>query len=474
MRHSNSKSSNLIRDIVILSDFAVLNVLFYAYIYWTGVGVSGTGKSGFFVSLLIVNMAMAIAQYFYSTIIHIRRSTPEQVLRQVTFLVLLQGGLNYVISELVYIYGKHPVSDIKSIVCFTILLYCGILVSRYLERWVIKRYRLMGRNTRNVVFIGSDTTMTPVYEYLVSDPSMGYRVHGYYSDFEIKEVPEGFNRIGTLGDVEKVMAEAGASAIADEIYCSLPITDKDRIRRIIRYCNNNVVHFYYIPVVSHVFGNTFKPERIGETTVFTNHLEPLQIPTNKLIKRAFDIVVSSAILLCLLPFIPVIAIIIKIQSPGPVFFCQARTGLNGRDFNCYKFRSMHINKDADRLQATENDPRKFAFGNFMRKSNVDELPQFFNVLRGDMSIVGPRPHMLFHTETYRQLISDYMVRHFVKPGITGWAQVTGFRGETKELWQMKGRVKRDIWYIENWSIWLDLRIIWKTAKQIVIHDKNAY
>jgi len=135
---------------------------------------------------------------------------------------------------------------------------------------------------------------------------------------------------------------------------------------------------------------------------------------------------------------------------------------------------LHINKEADTVQATEHDPRKFAFGNFMRKTNIDELPQFWNVLKGNMSIVGPRPHMLLHTETYRELIDKYMVRHFVKPGITGWAQVTGFRGETKELWQMEGRVKCDIWYMENWSIWLDILICWKTVFQMLTHNKNAY
>ena len=139
-----------------------------------------------------------------------------------------------------------------------------------------------------------------------------------------------------------------------------------------------------------------------------------------------------------------------------------------------KFRSMHVNKDADKLQATKDDPRKFPFGNFMRKSNIDELPQFLNVLKGDMSFVGPRPHMLLHTEQYSHLIDKYMVRHFVKPGLTGWAQVTGFRGETKELWQMEGRVKRDIWYMEHWSFWLDLRIIWMTVKNLFKHDEMAY
>lgn len=474
MRHNNSKTNNLIRDIVILGDFAVLNILFYVSLYLGYNPINKMYGSNVLMPLFIVNMAMAISQYFYSTIIHMRRSTPEQVLRQVTFLVLLQGAISYIIADLIYIYGGFPASDIVSIASFTVSLYLGILAVRYTESWMVKRYRQTGKNTRNVVFVGSDSSMIPVYEYLVGDPSMGYHVYGYYADDDIEGCPNGLERIGTLKELDIKLTQEVDTGIADELYCSLPITDKNRIRAIIRYCNSNVVHFYYIPAISYIFGNTFKQERIGETMVFTNHLEPLMLPMNKLIKRTFDIVVSSLILLFLLPFIPVIALIIKVQSPGPIFFCQARTGLNGKNFNCYKFRSMHVNNDADRVQATENDPRKFAFGNFMRKANVDELPQFFNVLVGDMSIVGPRPHMLFHTETYRQLISDYMVRHFVKPGITGWAQVTGFRGETKELWQMKGRVKRDIWYIENWSIWLDLRIIWKTAKQMIIHDKNAY
>ena len=184
---------------------------------------------------------------------------------------------------------------------------------------------------------------------------------------------------------------------------------------------------------------------------------------------------SFFILLCLIPFFPIIAIIIKVQSPGPLFFKQDRTGLNGKNFKLYKFRSMHVNSEADKMQATKCDPRKFKFGGFMRKTNIDELPQFLNVLRGDMSVVGPRPHMLYHTKIYSDLIDKYMVRHFAKPGITGWAQVNGWRGETNELWQMEERVKHDIWYIENWSILLDFRIIYRTIRNIITHnDKKAY
>ena len=208
--------------------------------------------------------------------------------------------------------------------------------------------------------------------------------------------------------------------------------------------------------------------------LFTNRREPLTQMSNIILKRTFDIVVSLLTCLVLIPFLPIIALIIKLQSPGPLFFVQQRTGLNGRNFNCYKFRSMHVNKQADMLQATKNDPRKFPFGEFMRKTNIDEFPQFFNVLKGDMSIVGPRPHMLLHTEQYGTLINKYMVRHFCRPGITGWAQVTGCRGETKELWQMEERIKRDIWYLENWTFWLDIKIILKTALTIIRPDKQAY
>jgi putative colanic acid biosynthesis UDP-glucose lipid carrier transferase len=221
-------------------------------------------------------------------------------------------------------------------------------------------------------------------------------------------------------------------------------------------------------------GIDLKREMLDDIEIFTTYENPLTNPINRIIKRAFDVVVSFITLMCLLPFLPILWLVIKIQSPGPLFFKQLRTGLDGKEFMCYKFRSMHVNDDADKLQATENDPRKYPFGNFMRKANIDELPQFWNVLKGDMSIVGPRPHMLAHTDQYSHLISKYMVRHFVKPGVTGWAQVTGFRGETKELWQMEGRVKRDIWYMEHWTIWLDIRIIWMTAKSMIIHDKHAY
>ena len=202
---------------------------------------------------------------------------------------------------------------------------------------------------------------------------------------------------------------------------------------------------------------------------------PLNIKYNRIIKRAFDLVVSAVVLCTLFPFIClIVGLIIKLTSPGPIFFVQKRTGKDGKDFNCYKFRSMKVNKEANEMQATVNDPRKTPFGNFIRNTSIDEIPQFINVFLGDMSLIGPRPHMVKHTETYSKLIANYMDRHAVKPGITGWAQVTGLRGETQELFQMENRVKADIWYIENWSFLLDMKILTKTFLTILLGDKNAY
>ena len=196
---------------------------------------------------------------------------------------------------------------------------------------------------------------------------------------------------------------------------------------------------------------------------------------NRMYKRIFDILFSLSVILLIVPIVfPIIALIIKLTSKGPIFFKQLRSGVNNKDFICYKFRSMALNKDADEIQATRNDMRITMIGKFIRKTNIDEFPQFFNVLFGDMSIVGPRPHMIKHTAEYSKLIEDYMVRQLVKPGITGAAQVYGFRGETKTTEDMKDRVEYDIWYLENWSLLLDIKLIFLTSWNMIKGQKEAF
>ncbi|MCD8293177.1 MAG: exopolysaccharide biosynthesis polyprenyl glycosylphosphotransferase, partial [Prevotellaceae bacterium] len=231
----------------------------------------------------------------------------------------------------------------------------------------------------------------------------------------------------------------------------------------------------YVPDVRNYLKRQMHFEMMGNTPIMSIRQEPLAQMENRIVKRAFDLLFSLTFLCTLFPFLYIgIGIAIKCSSPGPIFFKQKRSGKEGKEFWCYKFRSMRINDQSDTLQATKNDCRKTRVGDFLRRSNMDELPQFINVLRGDMSVVGPRPHMLKHTEEYSKLIDKYMVRHLVKPGITGWAQINGFRGETKELWQMEGRVLKDIWYLEHWTFLLDIYIIYRTVKNCIIGDKAAY
>ena len=516
MSNRNTKTNNLIRDLVIAGDFLLLTVVFVLF-YELGDGRFSAGGNSPYLLGFLAAVALAIAEYCFPTVIHQRSLSSERILGQVTLLVILQYVLSYVITKVLFLIVGKSTPLVSFTLTFTLIYYPVLLVARFSERWAIKHYRSLGGNSRTVLLVGSDSSLLPVYDFLVSDPTTGYRVIGYYANHAWDEV-SGERReaslpphLGTLADLEAITSSSSSSSflpfsvgrssaaasspasssslpfsvgrssaattapiIPDELYCSLSWSKRDAIQRIMRFCDRHVIHFYFIPVRAESFGHSLKIEQIGETVGYTNYVDPLQLPTNKLIKRLFDIIFSLFVLLLLLPFAPVIALIIKLQSPGPVFFRQQRTGIGGQSFQCLKFRSMHVNVDADRLQATKDDPRKFPFGNLMRRMNIDELPQFWNVLRGDMSIVGPRPHMLAHTEQYSQLIDKYMVRHFVRPGITGWAQVTGYRGETQELWQMEGRIKRDIWYIENWSFWLDLRIIWRTLRQLIIPDKNAY
>jgi len=191
--------------------------------------------------------------------------------------------------------------------------------------------------------------------------------------------------------------------------------------------------------------------------------EPLEFTTNKLLKRGFDVAFSLFVIVFIFSWLfPIIGLAVVLSSPGPVFFKQRRTGLDNRAFSCYKFRTMRVNNESDTKQATANDSRITPVGAFLRKTSLDELPQFFNVLKGEMSVVGPRPHMLAHTRMYSKIIKPFMVRHWVKPGITGLAQAKGFRGETEEVRQMYHRVKMDVFYIQNWTFWMDVQLVFET------------
>jgi exopolysaccharide biosynthesis polyprenyl glycosylphosphotransferase len=263
-----------------------------------------------------------------------------------------------------------------------------------------------------------------------------------------------------LGDVEDLSNLIDLHQI-HIVFVTLSVFDeKFRGKEYLRICNNKGIRLRFIPEKERLY----KTSNSMEDSANLSFINPQEIPLDdakaRLLKRTFDILFSSFVIVFLLSWLfPIVALLIKLSSKGPVFFIQKRTCLNNRIFNCYKFRSMKVNDLSDIQQATDYDNRITKLGQILRKTNIDELPQFFNVLMGHMSISGPRPHMLKHTQIYSELIDYYQVRHHVKPGITGWAQVNGYRGETDELWKMERRVEYDLDYIENWNFWWDIKII---------------
>ncbi len=468
---NNDQTNKLIKWSVILLDFVVMNMLIWLFAKWHPTVLSWTTdkKDIFF---LACNLAMVVSEYRFYTVIHMRRVVSSDILRRLICLTVSHSVLAFIVLKLL----DYSMPVVKVLFLLDTLVFFILLASRIFERWALKRYRMSGGNYRSVTLVGSDPELLNIFERLVKDPTKGYRVLGYYANDEIEGSEGKIQHIGSLDEVLANIHHPENLEIGDDMYVCLSRLKSDAIKRISRMCEETVTRFYYVPVSVETIGLPLKREFMDDIEIFATYDNPLQNPVNKIVKRLFDIMMSSFALLCILPVLPIVAFMIKKQSPnGPIFFKQPRTGLDGKNFFCYKFRSMHPNKDESGLvQATKDDPRKFPFGDLMRRTSIDELPQFWNVLKGDMSIVGPRPHPVALNEEYVKLIDKYMVRHFVKPGVTGWAQVTGFRGETEELWQMEGRVKRDIWYMEHWTFWLDMRIIWLTIKQIVMKDEQAY
>lgn len=392
----------------------------------------------------------------------------EEIIRRVFYIILCHIGF-FTLIQTVWSYGMLPL-HLMGIFYTTLIVM--LMLWRYVCRVIVQMSRGHGRNTRRVIIVGSKDNAQEVYHEMVDNTSTGYRVLGFFSNHDDQPLP---NNTPCLGNVEEALPWLKANSV-NEVYCCLS-TDRylEEIFPIIDYCENNYIRFYYVPNLRNYMKRTMNLELLGNVPILYIREEPLQQASSRFVKRVFDVIVSTVFLCTVFPFVYIfVAICTKLSSKGPVLFVQERSGENGRTFGCIKFRSMHVNDDADKVQATKDDPRKTRFGDFLRKSSIDELPQFINVLKGEMSVVGPRPHMLQHTEQYSKLINKYMVRHLVKPGITGWAQVTGYRGETHELSQMEGRIRRDIWYLENWSLLLDIHIMVLTVWNAVKKDENAY
>ena len=327
-------------------------------------------------------------------------------------------------------------------------------------------------SVKDLVIVGQSPAAEEIFRYGEDQTVRGYRFRGIFTD----EAVSGLLAKHRMGDVEAVRSYAVQNRI-DILYCALPGTRKQEITDLMEFCERNTIRFRVIPSAESFIPvvKTSDLEFHGAVPVSKLRKEPLDRTINRRLKRTFDIAFSAAVILFVFTWLfPLLALLIKLSSRGPVFFKQMRLGRDNKEFVCWKFRSMRMNKEADSKQATKDDPRVTRIGRFLRGSNLDEMPQFINVLLGHMSVVGPRPHPLRLNEQYRDIIDKYMVRHFVRPGITGWAQVNGLRGETRTPELMERRVELDVWYLENWSFWLDLRIVLKTVTNMFGRDEMAY
>jgi len=355
---------------------------------------------------------------------------------------------------------------------YTIILAPTLLLQKYLFRKYLIKLRIKGKNIRNVLIVGAGVVGLRYFELIKTTPHYGYRVVGFLDDDQ-KELPNGLY-LGEIEKLTKVINEFGV----ERVIIALPNSAAHLIDEVVRKCEQNTVRVYIIPDYFKAISTKYNISMFGPFPIIAVREEKINEFHWRLLKRAFDTGFSLILFITLFWWLwPIIGLAIKIDSRGPVFYKQVRWGRSNVKFSAYKFRSMKCcdEENPDQFkQASKDDPRVTAIGRFLRKTNLDELPQFINILKGEMSVVGPRPHPEALNIDNKDNIQLYMIRHLVKPGLTGWAQVNGYRGETKETVLMEKRVEHDIWYIENWTPMLDFQIILTTVWNMLKGDPNAY
>jgi len=368
-----------------------------------------------------------------------------------------------------YAANFYPFYSEQVILLWFIVAPLALISSHLIMRMVVAGMRV-DKKTRSAVIIGANDTSKKLIEHINEFPFLFINLRGFFDERNDARIEGGFGpRLGDLRHVVQYILKHNI----DFVFISLPMSSQPRIKKLMDELPDTTTSVYFLPDIYIFDLMQAHVDKVGDVPVVSMVESPFT-GLDGAVKNIFDFVVALLILIFLLPVMLCIALAVKITSPGPVIFKQRRYGLNGEEIIVYKFRSMTVNEDgAEVKQAKKNDQRVTKVGAFLRRTSLDELPQFINVLQGRMSIVGPRPHAVAHNEFYRKLIRGYMLRHKAKPGITGWAQVNGFRGETEELEKMQGRVELDLYYLQNWSVLLDLYIIARTV-WVVLRKDNAY
>lgn len=386
--------------------------------------------------------------------------------------VLIQS---IIAGQVLFILDQHTKSRIF-VVEYVLVLAIVLIIKNYAIKKMLLYYRQKGGNIKNIVIVGYNEITANLITQIQNNPHYGFKVIGIIAKEE--EVVD-FGGNTYLGDLKKFL-EMNEDYKIDEIIITTEEISNSMMQKVFLLSENRAIRTKIVPSYINYYPSRLQFKFFGNYPLITFRSEPLQEYHWKLVKRIFDIVFASLVFLFVFSWLfPIIAILIKLDSKGPVFFRQDRWGKDNKKFKCFKFRSMKpessdVTEKGTFNQATQNDPRITKLGQFLRSSSLDEMPQFINVLLGDMSVVGPRPHAHEHNIRTKDEVDSYLVRHWIKPGITGWAQVNGYRGETKTIEQMEQRVKYDIWYIENWSLGLDFKIVFMTVYNMIKGEEMAY
>ncbi|MFC4213185.1 exopolysaccharide biosynthesis polyprenyl glycosylphosphotransferase [Pedobacter lithocola] len=457
--------TNIHRVFFLIMDLVTLNILFILPIFLFEKNPESDLKDLIILNL-VANIIWLLSSYLLAAYV-IYKQVNLRILARKTLISF--GIFGSLVSVFVYLANfSNP-----NYLVLTIVFGFGLIL--LITRLTLISYVLYTRsNTKffqKIIIIGYNETANNLINSFSSTQS-NLRCLGCFDDIELDTNSTNFQY---LGRIDKSLDFALGNKIA-EIYCTLSPEKFPYLYELAETAEKQFIRFRFVPNIYEFLNRKAHLDFVDEIPVFSLRSEPMNYATAQLKKRIFDIVISTMVILFLLSWLlPLLAIIIKLDSQGPVFFRQQRGGKNNKGFSCIKLRTLsHVISSDTTVQVKQGDTRLTKVGSFLRKTNLDELPQFFNVLMGNMSVVGARPHMLQHDIRFAGLENRYIIRMLSKPGVTGWAQINGLRGEIKETLQLTKRIEHDIWYIENWDTWLDLKIIWLTIQKMVIGDKNAY
>ena len=460
----NSHYTNLFRFFFAFMDLLTLSMV-NIILMFTMTRIHGLNNTAYQLLFIFGNMAWLASAYVTRLYINDQLMNFERFGRKT-----VQSFILFTVVMLLFIF----LYNFEYSRLFVMLLFTGFLVCLIVSRmmFIIGSEYIRNKRwfNRKVVLLGYNELSKKLAEHFTNN-SKTISVKGYFEDYE--NVHE-LSQYPILGNLNECVHYAIDHDIT-EIYSTISPEKEACVYEYAQVAEKNFIRFKFVPDFKVFVNRNIHLDYVNDIPILSLRSEPLEDIASQIKKRLFDIIVSLFVITFILSWlVPLLAILIKLDSGGPVFFVQIRSGKNNKPFRCFKFRSLKKNSISDIQQVTRNDGRFTRVGRFLRKTNLDEFPQFLNVIIGDMSVVGPRPHMLKHTQDYGRIMNEYMIRHFVKPGLTGWAQINGYRGEIRQESQLRKRIEHDIWYMENWNLWLDFKIVCLTLLIMFRGDKNAY